>query len=79
MHSQRDDHHIPLKDTTTSTGKHMDSPDELPRINKKQCRPQDTASSEKKVHPDLGDIVPHSNDILLGRGGKNNMHVSQSQ
>lgn len=70
MHCQTDTS-IPLKDTGSETVKYnfMDISEQLAK-KKAMCRPQDCV---KKVHKP---ISPHENDILLGRGGKNNMHVS---
>lgn len=73
MHCQTDTS-IPLKDTGSETVKYnfMDISEQLAK-KKAMCRPQDCV---KKVHKP---ISPHENDILLGRGGKNNMHVGNEK
>lgn len=67
---------VPLKDSTESA-KHnfMDFPELTATKKAHQQQPQQQDASEKKVHA----IVAHENDILLGRGGKNNMHVGNEK
>ncbi|CAB9528249.1 expressed unknown protein [Seminavis robusta] len=74
MHCQTDEP-IPLKDTNSEKAQHsfMD----VPELAKKKAQQSKSPNeSEKKVHPP---ILPHENDILLGRGGKNNMHVGNEK
>jgi len=74
MHSQRD-HQVPLKESETRKIIYM-SHIAKDAATKKAHPPCDT---EKKVHAnddDIkdGEIAPTENDVLLGRGGKNNSH-----
>jgi len=67
---------IPLKDTSSQTVRQslMDFPE---IVKQKSHRPQE---SEKKLHGNIDEaIVAHENDILLGRGGKNNMHTGNEK
>ena len=71
MHCHRTDYSIHLLDSTTGKHNLMDFP-ELSKKKTQQPKPRET---EKKI---FVDIEPNDNDILLGRGGKNNMHVRSS-
>eukprot|EP00567_Pseudictyota_dubia_P015440 CAMPEP_0197447010 /NCGR_PEP_ID=MMETSP1175-20131217/11773_1 /TAXON_ID=1003142 /ORGANISM="Triceratium dubium, Strain CCMP147" /LENGTH=138 /DNA_ID=CAMNT_0042978191 /DNA_START=141 /DNA_END=554 /DNA_ORIENTATION=+ len=42
-------------------------------------RDEDRHDRQQDDHDSAHEIVPHHNDILLGRGGKNNQHVGNEQ
>lgn len=77
MHCHRTDDSVHLiKDIATDKHNLMDFPSLTSKQKPQQTKPR---TSEKKLFVEAKGIQPHKNDILLGRGGKNNMHVGNEK